>query len=67
VIKQHYWCNRCDEYFVEYDGFQEMTYPKGIIVKTFYLFVEGLSLKKYKAISGNMKNTTSLILPSFPG
>jgi len=48
VTKQQYWCKRCKKYFVEHDGFENMVYPKGIIVKTLHLFVEGLSLSKIR-------------------
>jgi len=48
VTKQQYWCNRCETYFVEHDGFQGMTYPKEIIVKTLHLYAEGLSLSKIR-------------------
>lgn len=46
ATKQQYWCNRCRKYFVEHDGFQGMTYPREIIVKTLHLYAEGLSLSK---------------------
>jgi len=48
VTKQQYWCNRCETYFVEHDGFQCMTYPKEIIVKVLHLYIEGLSLSKIR-------------------
>jgi len=48
VTKQQYWCNRCEKYFVEHDGFQCMTYPKEIIVKVLHLYAEGLSLSKLR-------------------
>jgi len=48
VAKQQYWCNGCEKYFVEHDGFQGMTYPKEIIVKALHLYAEGLSLSKIR-------------------
>lgn len=46
--KQAYRCNDCERYFVERDGFEDMTYPKEIIVMVLHLFVEGLSLSKIR-------------------
>ncbi|MGC9061084.1 MAG: hypothetical protein ACP5JR_07650, partial [Thermoplasmata archaeon] len=48
VTKQQYWCKRCKKYFIEHDGFEGMTYPKEIIVKTLHLYAEGLSLSKIR-------------------
>ena len=48
VKKQQYWCKRCKKYFVEHSGFQGMTYPKEIIVKSVHLYGEGLSLSKVR-------------------
>lgn len=48
VVKQQYWCKRCEKYFVERDGFEGMTYPKEIIVKVLHLYVDGLSLSKIR-------------------
>jgi transposase-like protein len=48
IKKQQYWCNKCMKYFIEHDGFEGMTYPKEIIVKTLHLYVEGLSLSKIR-------------------
>lgn len=48
VIKQQYWCKRCKRSFIEHDGFEGMSYPKEIIVKTLHLYAEGLSLSKVR-------------------
>jgi len=48
VTKQGYRCKDCERYFVERDGFEDMTYPKEIIVAVLHLFVEGLSLSKIR-------------------
>lgn len=48
VEKQLYKCNSCKKRFVERDGFENMTYPKEIILKTLHLYAEGLSLSKIR-------------------
>ena len=48
VEKQLYRCNSCRRRFVERDGFENMTYPKEIILKTLHLYAEGLSLSKIR-------------------
>jgi len=48
VTKQGYRCHDCKRFFVERDGFENMTYPKEIIVMALHLFVEGLSLSKIR-------------------
>ena len=48
VVKQTYLCKDCKRCFVERDGFEDMTYPKEIIVAVLHLFVEGLSLSKIR-------------------
>lgn len=50
VTKQAYRCNDCRRYFVERDGFEDMVYPKEIIVLVLHLFVEGLSLSKIREV-----------------
>ena len=48
TTKQIYKCNECKRRFIERDGFEYMTYPKEIIVKTLHLYAEGLSLSKIR-------------------
>ncbi len=48
VMKQKYYCKNCQRVFVERDGFEHMTYPKEIILKTLHLYAEGLSLSKIR-------------------
>ncbi|MDI6855618.1 MAG: hypothetical protein QMD21_02380 [Candidatus Thermoplasmatota archaeon] len=48
TTKQQYWCNRCEKYFIEHDGFEGMTYPKEIIAKALHLHADGLSLSKIR-------------------
>ncbi|MEW5980692.1 MAG: hypothetical protein AB1898_33400 [Acidobacteriota bacterium] len=48
LTKQGYKCHDCKRFFVERDGFEDMTYPKEIIVAVLHLFVEGLSLSKIR-------------------
>ena len=48
VEKQLYRCNSCRRRFVERDGFEHMSYPKEIILKTLHLYAEGLSLSKIR-------------------
>jgi len=38
----------CKRRFVERDDFENMTYPKEIILKTLHLYAEGLSLSKIR-------------------
>ena len=49
-MKQGYRCKDCKRYFIERDGFEDMTYPKEIIVLVLHLFVEGLSLSKIREV-----------------
>ncbi|RLF41481.1 MAG: hypothetical protein DRN12_03165 [Thermoplasmata archaeon] len=48
VEKQFYLCKSCRRRFVERDGFEKMSYPKEIILKTLHLYAEGLSLSKIR-------------------
>jgi len=48
VEKQLYLCKSCRRRFVERDGFEGMSYPKEIILKTLHLYAEGLSLSKIR-------------------
>ena len=50
VTKQGYRCKDCRRFFIERDGFEDMVYPKEIIVLVLHLFVEGLSLSKIREI-----------------
>lgn len=50
VTKQGYRCEDCGRFFVERNGFENMTYPKEIIVLALHLFVEGLSLSKIREV-----------------
>ncbi len=35
---------KCKRYFVERDGFENMTYPKEVITEALHLYAQGLSL-----------------------
>ena len=48
VEKQLYLCKSCRRRFVKRDGFEGMSYPKEIILKTLHLYAEGLSLSKIR-------------------
>lgn len=50
VTKQGYRCKECKRYFVERDGFEDMTYPKEVITEVLHLYVEGLSLSKIREV-----------------
>ena len=48
VTKQAYRCLNCGHYFVERDGFEGRTYPKGSIAQVLHLYIEGLSLSRIR-------------------
>lgn len=48
VIKQQYWCKRCKKYFTERCGFEGVTYPSDVIIKTLRLYAEGKSLSRIR-------------------
>ena len=50
VTRQGYRCKDCKRYFVERDGFEDIVYPKDVIVLALHLFVEGLSLSKIREV-----------------
>ena len=49
MLKSNFTCvNHGRGRFVERDGFEGMSYPKEIILKTLHLYAEGLSLSKIR-------------------
>ena len=46
--KQKHYCNKCNHWFVEDDGFKRMRFKPKIIVRAVHQYEDGLSLSKVK-------------------
>ena len=46
--KQKYFCQKCDKWFVENDGFKRMRHDPKIIVRAIHMHNDGLSLFQVK-------------------